>query len=68
MKIKAIISFCGALTMAAGDVRECSDDAVVSDLLQAGYVVPAGETKSAEGGTPREEEATPKKARRTKKS
>ena len=38
MKIEALVSFCGALSMAKGEVRDCGDMAVVSDLLDAGYV------------------------------
>lgn len=41
MKIKAKISFCGALCMTQGEVKECNDDVVLQDLLQAGYVEPA---------------------------
>ena len=43
MKIKALKSFCGTLTMAQGDAREYSDETVLSDLLKAGYIeeVPA---------------------------
>ena len=38
MKIKAKTSFCGALTMAKGETREYSDNAVLTDLLKAGYI------------------------------
>lgn len=38
MKIKALVSFSGALSMHAGEERECSDKAVLSDLLQAKYI------------------------------
>lgn len=38
MKIMALKSFCGTLTMAQGDVREYSNEAVLSDLLKAGYI------------------------------
>ena len=38
MKIKALVSFSGALSMYAGEERECSDKAVLSDLLQAKYI------------------------------
>ena len=38
MKIKAKISFCGKLSMGMGEVRDCDDEAVVADLLRAGYV------------------------------
>lgn len=38
MKIKALVSFSGIISMAKDEVRECSNEAVVSDLLHAGYV------------------------------
>lgn len=38
MKIKALTSFCGALSMGKGQEMECNDDVVLQDLLQAGYV------------------------------
>ena len=38
MKIRALKSFCGTLTMAQGDEREYSDETVLSDLLKAGYI------------------------------
>lgn len=46
MKIEALVSFCGVLSMAKGEIRDYSDMAVVSDLLDAGYVKEV--TKSAE--------------------
>ncbi len=38
MKIKAKISFCGALTMAKGETKTIEDNKVVDDLIEAGYV------------------------------
>lgn len=38
MKIEAITSFCGVLSMAKGEVREYSDEAVLADLISAGYI------------------------------
>lgn len=45
MKIEALVSFCGVLTMAGGEVREYSDEAVLSDLLKAGYIKEVKEEK-----------------------
>jgi hypothetical protein len=53
MKIEALKSFCGALSMSEGEVRECSNETVLADLLAAGYV--------------REVRAEPEKKRRTAK-
>lgn len=38
MKVKAKISFCGALTMAKGETLPIDDNKVVDDLIEAGYV------------------------------
>lgn len=38
MLIRAKKSFAGSLTMHEGEVRECSNEAVLSDLLTCGYV------------------------------
>ena len=38
MKIIALKSFCGTLSMAQGEVREYGNETVLSDLLKAGYV------------------------------
>lgn len=43
MKAKAKVPFCGLVTMAAGEVKDITDKALVSDLIQAGYVVPVEE-------------------------
>lgn len=37
-KIKALVSFSGAFSMAKGEVGECSDEAILKDLLQAKYI------------------------------
>ena len=47
MKIEALKSFCGTLTMAQGDVREYSDETVLSDLLKAGYIRKISEEQSS---------------------
>lgn len=38
MEIRALCSFSGQITMTKGEVRECGNEYVVSDLLRAGYV------------------------------
>lgn len=38
MKVKALTSFCGVVTMMMGEVGEISDLAIVKDLLNAGYI------------------------------
>ena len=38
MLVKAKKSFAGLVTMGAGDTREITDEAIVKDLLGAGYI------------------------------
>lgn len=52
MRIKANKSFCGILTMSKGEIREYGNEAVLSDLLNAGYIEEATE-ESAEEQTQR---------------
>lgn len=44
MKVKALVSFAGKVTMAKNEVKEIKDKEVLADLLQARYVE---EVKSA---------------------
>lgn len=49
MKIEALTSFCGVLSMARGEVRDYNNEAVIADLLSAGYIKTVDEqTESAE--------------------
>lgn len=38
MKIEALKSFCGVLSMAKGEVREYGNETVLTDLINSGYV------------------------------
>lgn len=38
MKVKALISFCGKLSMGKGEVIDCRDEALVNELVSAGYI------------------------------
>ena len=38
MKYKALISFAGKVSMYEGEIKEITDNEVVSDLLKAGYI------------------------------
>ena len=61
MKYRALISFSGLFSMAQGEVREISDQAVADGLAKVGYIEPVDEpaVKSAE---------EPKKAEPKKKT
>ena len=39
MKVKALISFSGVVSMGVGEVKEILDESIVKDLLRAGYIV-----------------------------
>lgn len=41
-EIKALTSFSGIISMRVGEMRNVDDDAIVADLLQAGYVEEIG--------------------------
>ena len=38
MKVKALVGFSGAFSMYKGEIKECNDNVILQDLLQAGYV------------------------------
>lgn len=38
MKIKALCSFAGVVSMAKGEIKDCENMDVVNDLLDSGYV------------------------------
>jgi hypothetical protein len=49
MAYKAVVSFSGKVSMVVGEVRDLTDNAIVKDLLKAGYieeVKPAEKTKA----------------------
>ena len=45
MKVIAKVSFAGAFSMMAGEEKECSDKAILQDLLKAKYVEEVKATK-----------------------
>lgn len=42
MKVKALVSFTGAFSMYKGEVKECSDETILQDLLDCGYIEKVG--------------------------
>ena len=60
MKIKALCSFAGAISMAKNEVKDCDDSFVVNDLLSCGYVevveTPPLESEELEKSKPEEAE------------
>lgn len=49
MKVKALVSFAGAFSMYQGEVKECSDKAILQDLLKAGYIEKVKSNNKKEG-------------------
>ncbi len=35
---KALVSFCGAISMGKGEIKEISDKKIANDLINAGYI------------------------------
>ena len=46
MKVRALISFSGLVSMRKGEVKEIRDKNIVTDLLRAGYVEQMEKPKS----------------------
>jgi len=79
-KYVALVSFCGAVSMAEGEVRDIPDLALVNDLTQAGYIKEvkkavkkeepekAEPVKKAEPKKETPKKATPKKTAKKKSS
>lgn len=66
MKVKAITSFSGVVSMSAGEVREISDLPLATDLIRAGYAVDLDEAKkAAEKKSAPEEQPRKKKGAKT---
>lgn len=57
---RALISFSGLISMAQGEIREITDDVMVKDLLNAGYI----EEVTPD---PKPKEVSPKTAEKPKK-
>lgn len=47
MKVKALKSFSGAVSMCAGEVRDIRTQAILDDLTAAGYIEPVAPRRSA---------------------
>lgn len=68
LKVKAIKSFIGVVSMNVGDVRYIQSDEVAKDLVKAGYVVAVDEKPEAKPKAKPEDKKTPaKKGSTTKK-
>jgi hypothetical protein len=49
MLVRAKVSFAGTFSMYKSEVKECNDNVVLQDLIQAGYVEEVAE-KATKGG------------------
>lgn len=48
MKVKALKSFSGAISMYAGEVRDIQTQAILDDLIEAGYIEPVAQRRGRE--------------------
>jgi hypothetical protein len=68
-EIKALTSFSGIISMCVGEMRNVDDDAIVADLLRAGYVEEIGKpAEVVEAEEPASVEEVKPKRGRTKKT
>ena len=56
---RALVSFCGRISMTEGEVRDISDKAVVKDLLDAKFIEEVNPHKKAEKKPEPKEEVKP---------
>lgn len=65
MKVKALVSFAGAISMGAGEIRDI-DEAMARDLLRAGYIVEDKVDKAIEAEIVEKPAATKAKSKKTR--
>lgn len=73
MKVKAIKSFVGVVSMNVGEIKDIQSDEVVNDLVKAGYVEavddkPEAKPKAKTESKPKAKKPTAKKGSTTSKS
>ena len=70
MLYKSLKSFCGLVNMKKGETKELTDEAIVKDLLRAGYIEPVkaeGKSKDLPEAEADIKEAEAKPAKRGRK-
>ncbi len=50
MLVKALVSFCGVVSMTGGEVKDITEKPIVDDLVKAGYVEKVKKEKKKVGG------------------
>ncbi len=68
MKIRALESFSGAISMRKGEIRECDNKVTLKDLLKAGYIEEVKEKKSKENELTEENEGLKKQVEELKET
>jgi hypothetical protein len=66
MVVKALKSFAGKVSMSIGDTKDISNEAIVKDLLNAGFVTPVKAEDKPEAETETKSEPV-KRGRKPKK-
>lgn len=54
MKVEAVESFCGAISMYGGEVKDIASETLVKDLMKAGYVIPCKEKRGTKNESKRD--------------
>lgn len=62
MIVRAMVSFTGKASMAKGEKRNISDKTVLTDLINAGYVVPEKAENSAKPAEKQTKKSTKKES------
>lgn len=61
MLYKALVTFCGTVSMAQGAIGEITDSALCADLLKAGYIVAVEEKHEEKKAATKVKNSTTKK-------
>lgn len=46
MKVKALVGFCGLVSMRKDEIKDINDKNIVTDLIRAGYIEPIEKPKT----------------------
>ncbi len=55
MKIKALVSFAGQISMAKGEIKEAADERLAASLVSCGYAERVNENETKRGNTRKRE-------------
>lgn len=58
MKIKALVSFAGQISMAKGEIKEAADERLAASLVSCGYAERVNENETKRGNARKREKGT----------